>query len=44
MELTLVLDEWLKHIPEFSVADGYEPHIKFPAQTFAIERLPLKLG
>jgi cytochrome P450 len=44
MELTLVLDEWLKRIPEFSVADGYEPHIKFPAQTFAIERLPLKLG
>ncbi len=44
MELTLVLDEWLKRIPAFSVADGDEPHIKFPAQTFAIERLPLKLG
>jgi cytochrome P450 len=44
MELTLVLDEWLKRIPEFSVEEGYEPHIKFPAQTFAIERLPLKLG
>jgi cytochrome P450 len=44
MELTLVLDEWLKRIPEFSVADGYEPHIIFPAQTFALERLPLKLG
>jgi cytochrome P450 len=44
MELTLVLDEWLKRIPEFSVKDGYEPHIIFPAQTFALERLPLKLG
>ncbi len=44
MELTLVLDEWLKRIPEFSVAAGYEPHIRFPAQTFAIERLPLKFG
>jgi cytochrome P450 len=44
MELTLVLDEWLKRIPEFSVEDGYEPHIIFPAQTFALERLPLKLG
>jgi cytochrome P450 len=44
MELTLVLDEWLKRIPEFSVEAGYEPHIKFPAQTFALERVPLKLG
>jgi len=44
MELTLVLDEWLKRIPEFSVETGYEPHIVFPAQTFALERLPLKLG
>jgi cytochrome P450 len=44
MELTLVLDEWLKRIPEFSIAEGYEPHIIFPAQTFALERLPLKFG
>jgi cytochrome P450 len=44
MELTLVLDEWLKRIPEFSVQPGYEPHIIFPAQTFALERVPLKLG
>jgi cytochrome P450 len=44
MELTLVLDEWLKRVPEFSVEPGYEPHIIFPAQTFALERVPLKLG
>jgi cytochrome P450 len=44
MELTLVLDAWLERIPEFSVEAGYEPHIKFPAQTFALERLPLTLG
>jgi cytochrome P450 len=44
MELTLVLDEWLKRIPEFSVQPDYEPHIIFPAQTFALERVPLKLG
>jgi cytochrome P450 len=44
MELTLVLNEWLKRIPEFSVEPGYEPHIIFPAQTFTLERVPLKLG
>jgi cytochrome P450 len=44
MELTLILDEWLKRIPEFSVEAGFEPHIIFPAQTFALERVPLKLG
>lgn len=44
MELTLVLDEWLKRIPEFSVEAGYEPQIIFPAQTFALARVPLKLG
>jgi cytochrome P450 len=44
MELTLILDEWLKRIPEFSVEAGYEPQIIFPAQTFALERVPLKLG
>jgi cytochrome P450 len=44
MELTLVLDEWLKRIPDFSVEAGYEPHIIFPAQTFALARVPLKLG
>lgn len=44
MELTLVLDEWLKRIPEFSLQDGFEPKIIFPAQTFALEKVPLKLG
>ena len=44
MELTLVLDAWLKRVPEFSLAEGYEPHIIFPAQTFALSSVPLKLG
>jgi cytochrome P450 len=44
MELTLILDEWLKRIPEFSLEVGYEPQIVFPASTFALERVPLKLG
>ena len=44
MELKLILGEWLKRIPEFSVAAGYEPQIIFPANTFALERVPLTLG
>ncbi len=44
MELTLIVGEWLKRIPEFSVKAGYEPHIVFPANTFGLDRLPLTLG
>lgn len=44
MELTLILEEWLKRIPEFSVEAGCEPQIVFPANTFALERVPLTLG
>lgn len=44
MELTLILEEWLKRIPEFSVEAGFEPEIEFPAQTFALARVPLTLG
>jgi cytochrome P450 len=44
MELTLIVEEWLKRIPEFSVEAGYEPEIIFPANTFGLQRLPLKLG
>lgn len=44
MELTLIVDEWLRRVPEFSLEEDYQPHIVFPANTFALERLPLKLG
>ena len=44
MELKLILDEWLRRIPEFSVKVGEEPQIVFPANTFSLERVPLKLG
>jgi cytochrome P450 len=44
LELTLVLDEWLKRIPEFSVKVGEEPQIVFPANTFSLARVPLTLG
>ena len=44
MELTLIVDEWLRRIPDFSVQAGYEPEIAFPANTFSLHRLPLQLG
>ena len=44
LELRLIVDEWLRRIPEFSLKVGEEPQIVFPASTFSLERLPLKLG
>jgi cytochrome P450 len=44
MELTVIVDEWLKRIPEFELAPGYQPEIKFPSKTFALRNLPLRFG
>ncbi len=44
LELKLIVAEWLRRIPEFSVKVGEEPQIVFPASTFSLERVPLKLG
>jgi cytochrome P450 len=44
MELTVLVDEWLKKIPEFELVPGYEPEIRFPSKTFALKSLPLKFG
>ena len=42
MELTLVVNEWLKRIPDFEVKSGFTPHIEWPANTFALTSLPLQ--
>ncbi|WP_292989521.1 cytochrome P450 [Mycobacterium sp.] len=42
MELTVIVDEWLKRIPDFETAPDYEPVIKFPSKTFALTELPLR--
>jgi cytochrome P450 len=44
MELTVIVDEWLKRIPEFELLPGYQPEIKFPSKTFALKTLPLRVG
>jgi len=41
IELTIVVAEWLKQIPDFDVPSGYQPDIKFPSKTFALKALPL---
>ncbi|KQH76938.1 cytochrome [Mycobacterium gordonae] len=41
MELTVVVAEWLRQIPEFGLPDSYRPEIAFPSKTFALTSLPL---
>jgi cytochrome P450 len=41
LELTLITNEWLKRVPAFAVKPGYQPQITFPANTFALQQLPL---
>jgi len=44
MELTVIVGEWLKRIPDFDLLPDYEPEIKFPSKTFALRNLPLRFG
>jgi cytochrome P450 len=41
MELNLIVEEWLRRIPEFEVQPGFSPRINFPANTFSLASLPL---
>lgn len=41
IELTIIVAEWLKQIPDFEVPADYQPEIKFPSKTFALKELPL---
>jgi hypothetical protein len=42
LELTFMIDEWLRRIPDFEVEPGYAPVIGFPANTFSLTALPLR--
>ncbi len=44
IELTVIIDEWLKQIPDFELPQGYTPEIKFPSKSFALKSLPLSWG
>ncbi|ORA71923.1 cytochrome P450 [Mycobacterium heidelbergense] len=41
IELTIIVDEWLRQIPDFELPQGYTPEIKFPSKSFALKSLPL---
>jgi len=42
MELNLVIEEWLRRIPEFEVEPGFTPRIGWPANTHSLTSLPLR--
>jgi len=44
IELTIVVAEWLKQIPDFELPANYSPEIRFPSKTFALKELPLHWG
>jgi cytochrome P450 len=44
IELTVIVGEWLKQIPDFELPADYTPEINFPSKTFALRELPLRWG
>lgn len=42
IELTVIVGEWLKQIPDFEAPEDYAPEIKFPSKSFALKSLPLR--
>jgi cytochrome P450 len=42
IELTVIVAEWLRQIPEFELPVDYSPEISFPSKTFALQSLPLR--
>jgi cytochrome P450 len=44
IELTVVVGEWLRQIPDFDLPADYAPEINFPSKSFALKELPLRWG
>ncbi len=44
IQLTIIVGEWLKQIPDFELPQGYTPEITFPSKSFALKSLPLSWG
>lgn len=43
LELRLILEEWHARIPEYSLANGTEPQVPWPAGTMGLECVPLNI-
>ncbi len=43
MELTLVINEWLRRVPEFELAPGFGAEVKWPSATCTLPQLPLRI-
>ena len=41
MEMRLVYEEWHKRIPDYDVAPGAAPRVRWPRGTIGLEALPL---
>src|SRR3984893_6543683 len=41
LELRLILEEWHTRIPEYTLADGKEPHMPWPTGTMGLKSVPL---
>ncbi|MCK0516685.1 cytochrome P450 [Williamsia sp. DF01-3] len=41
MELRIILEEWHRRIPEYSLADGFEPQVLWPSGTLGLDAVPL---
>ncbi|WP_156736653.1 MULTISPECIES: cytochrome P450, partial [unclassified Mycobacterium] len=44
IELTVIVGEWLRQIPDFDVPADYVPAINYPSKSFALKELPLRWG
>jgi cytochrome P450 len=44
IELTAIVGEWLRQIPDFEAPTDYTPEIRFPSKSFALKSLPPHWG
>jgi len=44
LELAVIVDEWLRQIPDFELPPGYTPDVEFPSKALALKSLPLRWG
>ena len=44
MEMTVMIEEWLQRIPDFSLARGYTPQVKWTQDAHQLDTLPLRWG